>query len=320
MGSAVQLCCFLAVAILMSVVPLPSAEAAKIFFSVNGATSGALYKESADFACNSSTHILDISGTYPVNGGTFTISPSSSSAGLARITCDESADFLKMINVKITGAVSNVRITIWRTYTGSTAQSTYSVSANGTFSGTLGGSWGGSWLSVRGSVQSFSLGGYTDPSIPPPCTAPITRCPDPTDNSTWVFTSSDPFQGSSSITPPGTRTLQAKFWFTLKSGAILKFTNLNVNFGPPLGPDDDVDEPCEGDTSDSSSEPRSLTPGGLIFVQCIQESDVSLQCIDQGKNCPACMVRQRDGMPADPKSGKKLKDNWIRLKHDNENP
>lgn len=295
-------------------------DAANIFFSINDATTGSpLYKEGT---CNALTDALNISGTYTLSAGNvFTIS--SSSVGPARVTCSESDDILRLENAIFTwvsGTVSNVKITIWRTYTSTyTNPVTYSVYANGTFYGTP----NGSWVSLRGYVQNASLGALAAPSNPPTCNlTQLTRCAT-TNVGTWAFTSST-FSKSSSISPPTTRTLTGKFWFKLVSGANLQIDNMNVNFGPPAGPCDDEEEECENEdpcaANGNTSQSRTPIPNELIFVQCVQESTISAACKEEGKKCPVCMIRQNDGMPADPKSGKKIKDAWIRLNHDNENP
>ena len=322
MSDWVRACCVWVVSGLVALILVGPADAAKLFFSVNNATSGQLYKESLDFACNSSAHELDISGSYSLsttNG--FTISPIPGSGKKARLSCDESTDKLTLENAVVTlksgsSTVSNVKITLWRTYTGAENKVDYSVSANGTFYGTP----NGAWFSLRGYVQNNSLGDLSDPANPPDCKATMTKCAS-SSPSTWPFSSANGFKITESITPPSPRVLKATLWLKLVPGTSLQFTKLRVNFGAPAGPCDDAGEPCD-ETEDPCDKVGSRNPGsdGLVFVQCTQENDVSVQCKDQGKNCPLCMVRNSDGMPADPKSAEIVKDGWIKLRKEGGSP
>lgn len=280
-----------------------SADAAKLIFSVNDATSGSNFKQSADLSCTSSgTRELNISGTYTLsNGGKFRITGSTSTSQ-PRLVCDEPSDKLWLENTKIewvSGTVSNAKITVWKTFDGATNLAEYSVSASGTFSGTP----NGAWLSLRGFVENTSIGNLPNPSNPPPCSAELTRCASSLP-ATWTFSSST-FRKSQTISPPNPRKLRATFWFKLVAGSNLSVTKLGVKFGPPFGPDDNGAMKGDGRGPVGASQE-------LFFVQCAKEEDISEECKSEKTNCPVCTIK--NGSPFDPRSGEAVRDGWIKLK------
>ncbi len=297
---------FWAICSLASLIFAPSADAAKLLFSVNDATSGSNFKQSTDLSCTSSgPRELNISGTYTLsNGGKFRIIGSTSTTQ-PLLVCDEPSDKLWLENTKIewiSGTVSNVKVTTWKTFDGATTPAEHSVSANGTFGGTP----NGAWLSLRGFVENTSIGNLPNPSNPPSCSAELTRCASSLP-ATWTFSSST-FRKSQTISRPNPRKLRTSFWFKLVPGSNLRFARLGVKFGPPFGQDDDngmeqggVRAPVEG-------------PQDLVFVQCVQEVEVSEECTRERTNCPVCTIT--NGTPFNPTNGEKIEGGWIRLKKD----
>jgi hypothetical protein len=275
MGISLRAGSIWAIGILSSLLLAFPADAAKLYFSINDATSGSNFKESGDFACNSSSDVLNIAGTYDLGGGkSITIAAIDGSAS-ARITCDEAADILTLKHAKITTTtppVENVKISFWRTYSGATNPADYSVSGNGTFGGTP----SGAWLSLRGYVAGTSLGLLSDPSNPPGCAGVLTKCPS-NSAATWSFTSST-FSVTSTIDPLSSpRDLKGNFWFKLVSNSHLIFNSakgIQIKLGSPPG--QGPDEPC--------------CPKGSQCLTCTPESEVRWLCKSFGWYCPVCII------------------------------
>ena len=283
MGSSMKAGLLFALWTIPSLLLVTPADAAKIIFSINNATSGSNYKESGDLACNSPTDILNIAGTYDLGGGkSITIAPIDGTA-LARIICDEAGDVIALRHAKITTTtppVDNVKIGFRRTYTGATNPSDYSVSGNGTFGGTP----NGSWLAVRGYVAGGALGALSDPANPPPCNGVLVKCATAIAAS-WPF-SSPAFSVTTTVDPLSSpRELKSQFWFKLVSGATLTFSSakgITVKFGPPPGQGLD-EEPC--------------CPEGKQCLACTPEHLVGKMCSWFGAFCPACVIPEPSGPP-----------------------
>lgn len=296
---------------LMSLMFVLPADAARLFFSINDAASGSNFKQSVDLPCNApDARELNISGTYTLsNGGKFRII-GSTSALTPQLVCDEPADKLWIENVKIeqiSGTISNVKITVWKTFDGGINAAEYSVSASGTFGGTP----NGAWLSLRGFFENTSIGNLPNPSNPPSCSAELTRCASSTPT-TWTFSSST-FRKSQTISQPTSpRKLRATFWFKLMPGSNLSFSKLGVKFGPPFGQDDGNDD--DNGKNQGGVKAPVEGPQDLVFIQCVQEVEVSEECKRKRTNCPVCTIT--NGTPFNPTNGEKIEGGWIRLKKD----
>ena len=288
---------------LMFVLP---ADAARLFFSINDAASGSNFKQSVDLPCNApDARELNISGTYTLNnGGKFRITGSTSTSQ-PQLVCDEPSDKLWLENTKIewvSGTVSNVKVAVWKTFGGAKNEVDYSVSANGTFGGTP----NGAWLSLRGFVENISIGNLPNPSNPPSCSAELTRCASSLP-ATWTFNSTT-FRKLQKFSPPDPRKLRATFWFKLVAGSNLSFTKLGVKFGSPFGQNENE---AEGADRGPVGAPQEL-----VFVQCVEEENLSEECKNERTNCPICTIK--NGSPFNPINGEKIESSWIRLRKDAE--
>jgi hypothetical protein len=223
----------------------------RIYFSIQDATTGPNYKESAPFTtCNEANAFLDIGGTYTVSVGgsneTIAISRIDSTVA-ARIICNEANDMLILKNARITTSTApatNVKIAFWRTFNQPpSGTANYSVSADGSFTNNP----NGSWLSLRGYIGTNVLDDLADPPPwnPPDCGLQLTRCAT-ANAATWGFTSQS-FYGDESISLVTPRKLEGRFWFNLAGSAHrLNFSStrgIQVKFGPPPGPPDG--DPCD---------------------------------------------------------------------------
>ena len=248
--------------------PLPSAEAAKLFFTINDDVNTQL--SSADlvtcFDANGHYLSLDISGTYNVpgvSGKQIKIDPYDSSAtdptgtdqnyNKARIVCDESTDTISLKNAKITTPtppVDYIKISFWRSFTAPpSGSSDYSVSGDGNFKRANNTGVVGANIQVRGLVDAQVLGGLSEPAPNPAvCSAQMTKCAT-TNPATWVFACASGFcltDNVSSLSDP--RVVKGEFWFKILTASPTDPVNISVakgitvKSGPPQGPGDD----CSG--------------------------------------------------------------------------